>query len=124
MEHSNSVSHADVPPSPVHSDDSIKDAPVAMTTRRGSVTTNGKEIDTTRFRFVPTKQCSILAMAMLIMTSVLGFAFAVVIAGVGDPSWAYGTIGAILAVAIVKFKDAKIQEALKKKNLVLSAVGV
>lgn len=107
-----SVTHNDIPPSPVHSDDSIKDAPVAMTARRGSINTLGKEVDTTRFRFVPTKQCSILFMAMLIIVNVLGFAFAVVIAKVGDPSWAYGTIGAILAVAIVKFKDAKINKNL------------
>lgn len=93
-------SHADTPPSPATSDDTMQQNPA------GLVAHVGNRRPHTRLRCVPTRSCSMLLVSVIIMLTVLGFAAGIIFFEVGDPSWAYGTIGAILAVAIVNFKNA------------------
>lgn len=87
---------------PPTSDDTVGPAPIGITSHIGNRRPH------TRFRFVPTKSCAILALAMLVIAFVVVLAAMLIVLDIGDTVWSYGVIMTVLGVALVKFKDEKL----------------
>lgn len=101
----------DVPPSPSTSDE-FADNPVGLIVHPEK----GKQKGTERvhFRVIPTRSCVVMTAAIFIVFAILGMSIYLVVAGIGDTTFAYGAIGSTLSVGLIYLKPASVKSLTQK----------
>jgi hypothetical protein len=89
-----------VPPSPDTSEE-FSGQPTGIILHGGD-----KKKPHSHFRCIPTRQCSVMTAAIVIVMVALSMAISMIFLGVGDNAFAYTTIGSILSVALVYLKPS------------------